>query len=426
MHYQTLFAPTALIVKDNSNYIRPIFILFLLFMDILTISILEYIAYSYGSALLMRLKFNLSCLIQCLSVIFICSFAFASSGLAQVRIKDITTFEGVRKNQLVGYGLVVGLNGTGDRIRNSPFTKKSIEGMLERLGVGNLSNDNLKTKNTAAVMVTAMLPAFAKTGSAIDVVLSSLGDATSLRGGTLIVTPLSGADGEIYAVAQGPIAVAGFNAQGVNASIVQGVPTVARIENGATVENEIKFKLNDLETVMISLRTPDFTTATRIMDVINESLGSSVAVALDPSTVEIRPPGKTPIVDLIASVENLRVTPASIAKVVIDARSGTIVIGADVRIDKVAISQGGLTILVEEKIEVSQPAPLSIGATVVVPQSTVVVENKQAKFTILEGDVSLQRLVDGLNAIGIGAPETISILQAIKAVGALHADLEII
>lgn len=351
----------------------------------------------------------------------------ASQTAAQVRIKDIVVFEGVRKNQLVGYGLVVGLNGTGDRIRNSPFTKKSIEGMLERLGVGNLSNDNLKTKNTAAVMVTAMLPAFAKTGSTIDVVLSSLGDATSLRGGTLIVTPLSGADGEIYAVAQGPIAVAGFNAQGTNASIVQGVPTVARIENGATVEKEIPFRLNDLKSVKLSLRTPDFTTATRITDAINESLGSHVAETVDLSTVEIFPPGKSPIVDLIATVENILVTPDSVAKVVIDARSGTIVIGADVRIDKVAISQGGLTILVEDKIEVSQPPPLSIGGTtVVVPQTTVTVETKQAKFTVLEGDVSLQRLVDGLNAIGIGAPETISILQALKAVGALHADLEII
>lgn len=372
----------------------------------------------------MRLKTSPFRFVQCLGFFLAC--LFATQSLAQVRIKDIAIFEGVRKNQLVGYGLVVGLNGTGDRIRNSPFTKKSIEGMLERLGVGNLSNDNLKTKNTAAVMVTSMLPAFAKTGSTIDVVLSSLGDATSLRGGTLIVTPLSGADGEIYAVAQGPIAVAGFNAQGINASIVQGVPTVARIENGATVENEIQFKLNDLETVMISLRSPDFTTAIRISEAINEQFGSEVAVALDLSTVEMRPPDKMPIVDLIAQVENLMVTPDNVAKVVIDARSGTIVIGANVRIDKVAISQGGLTILVEERMQVSQPEPLSIGATVVVPQTKVVVENTQAKFTILDGDVSLQRLVDGLNAIGIGAPETISILQAIKAAGALHADLEII
>lgn len=353
-------------------------------------------------------------------------FLTASLSFAEVRIKDIASFEGIRKNQLVGYGLVVGLNGTGDRIRNSPFTKKSIEGMLERLGVGNLSNDDLKTKNTAAVMVTAMLPPFAKTGSTIDVVLSSLGDATSLRGGTLIVTPLTGADGEIYAVAQGPIAVAGFTAQGINASIVQGVPTVARIENGAIVENEVEFALSSLKSVMLSMRTPDSTTVSRVKDAINDALGSNVAVALDPSTVEVHPPGKMAIIDLMAAIENLRVTPDNIAKVIVDARSGTIVIGANVRIDKVAISQGGLTILVEDTLAVSQPTPFSIGETVVIPESKVVVESKPTKFTVLEGDVSLQRLVDGLNAIGVGATETISILQAIKAAGALHAYLEII
>lgn len=354
------------------------------------------------------------------------TFLAANHSVAEVRIKDIASFEGIRKNQLVGYGLVVGLNGTGDRIRNSPFTKKSIEGMLERLGVGNLSNDDLKTKNTAAVMVTAMLPPFAKTGSTIDVVLSSLGDATSLRGGTLIVTPLTGADGEIYAVAQGPIAVAGFVAQGINASIVQGVPTVARIENGAIVENEVKFALSSLKSVMLSLRTPDSTTVTRVKEAINNALGANVAVALDPSTVEVHPPGKMAIIDLMAAIENLRVTPDNIAKVIIDARSGTIVIGANVRIDRVAISQGGLTILVEDTLTVSQPQPFSIGETVVIPETKVVVENRPTKFTVLEGDVSLQRLVDGLNAIGVGATETISILQAIKAAGALHAYLEII
>ena len=370
-------------------------------------------------------KFTSTWLMMRLSLLLILLLAVPSQ--AQVRIKDIATFEGVRENQLVGYGLVVGLNGTGDRIRNSPFTKKSIEGMLERLGVGNLTEDDIKTKNTAAVMVTAMLPPFSKTGSTIDVVLSSLGDATSLRGGTLIVTPLTGANGEIYAVAQGPIAVSGFTAQGTNASIVQGVPTVARIENGATVENEIKFVLNSLETVMLSLRTPDFTTAMRVKDAVNIALGGSVAVTLDPSTIELHPPGKMAIVDLIASVENLRVKPDNVAKVVIDARSGTIVIGANVRIDKIAISQGGLTILVEDRVKVSQPPPFSIGGTtVIVPESTVAIENRNTKFTVLEGDVSLQRLVDGLNAIGVGAPETISILQAIKAAGALHANLEII
>lgn len=352
--------------------------------------------------------------------------AVASPVKADVRIKDIAFFEGVRENQLVGYGLVVGLNGTGDRLRNSPFTQRSIEGMLERLGVGNLSNEQMRTENTAAVMVTAMLPPFARRGSTIDVVVSSLGDASSLRGGTLIVTPLAGADGAVYAVAQGPIAVAGYAAQGLNASIVEGVPTVARIENGATVENEIDLAFNTLDSVRIALRTPDFTTAARVEEAINNSIGPGSATALDSGTVEVRPSGKGDLLGTMAQIENLRVEPDSIAKVVIDARSGTIVIGAEVRIAKVAVSQGGLTVIVREEIEVSQPEPFSIGETVVVPQTSVQVQERETQFTVLEGDVSLQRLVDGLNAIGLGATQTISILQAIKAAGALYADLEII
>ncbi|MFD1342032.1 flagellar basal body P-ring protein FlgI [Litorisediminicola beolgyonensis] len=352
---------------------------------------------------------------------------WAVTAPADVRIKDIASFEGVRENQLVGYGLVVGLNGTGDSLRNSPFTEKSIEGMLERLGVGNLSNDNIRTENTAAVMVTAMLPPFARRGATIDVVVSSLGDASSLRGGTLIVTPLSGADGEVYAVAQGPIAVAGYAAQGANASIVEGVPTVARIENGATVENEVGFELSQMETIRISLRDPDFTTAMRVADAVNKSLGNGSARALDPTTIEVRSSDKSDLVGAMAQIERLTVAPDTPAKVVIDARSGTIVMGGNVRIAQVAVSQGGLTVTVKEEIEVSQPEPISIGETVVVPQTEVTVTEAQANFTILDGgDVSLQRLVDGLNAIGVGATETISILQAIKAAGALHADLEII
>ena len=357
--------------------------------------------------------------------------AWPLTAAAEVRIKDIATFEGVRENQLVGYGLVVGLNGTGDSLRNSPFTERSIEGMLERMGVGNLSDEQIRTENTAAVMVTAMLPPFARLGSPIDVVVSSLGDAASLRGGTLIVTPLTGANGEVYAVAQGPIAVAGFAAQGQAASIVEGVPTVARIENGATVENEINFDLNSLRSMRLNLRTPDFTTAVRMADAINTGIAPGVARALDPATVELRldeaGKGGPDVPVLMAEVENLRLQPDSPAKVVIDARSGTIVIGADVRIDQVAVSQGGLTVMVREDPEVSQPNPISIGGTtVVVPRTQVDVAEREAYFTILEGDVSLQRLVDGLNAIGLGATETISILQAIKAAGALHADLEII
>ncbi len=350
----------------------------------------------------------------------------ATEASADVRLKDIATFEGVRENQIVGYGLVVGLNGTGDSLRNSAFTEKSIIGMLERLGVGNLSGSDIKTRNVAAVMVTSMLPPFARRGSKIDVVVSSLGDATSLRGGTLVVTPLTGADGNIYAVAQGPIAVAGFAAQGINATIVEGVPTAARIENGATVENEIGFRFDSLENVRLALRTPDFTTALRIEDAINNAVGGKLANAIDPGTVALSVPAKTDLPELMALIENVRIEPDAVAKVVIDARSGTIVVGSDVRISEVAVSQGGLTVMVREDITVSQPEPFSIGETVVVPETIIEVQEREANFAVLEGDVSLQRLVDGLNAIGVGATETIAILQAIKAAGALHADLEII
>lgn len=346
---------------------------------------------------------------------------------AEVRVKDIASFEGVRENHLIGYGLVVGLLGTGDKMGNSPFTREAVKGMLERLGVANLDADLLKTKNTAAVMVTAKLPPFARRGSPIDVNVASLGDATSLRGGTLLVTPLSGADGEVYAVAQGPVAVSGFLAQGNAGSVQEGVPTIARIDSGAIVEREVPFQLKELDSFRIALRTPDFTTAARVEDVVNDKLGGGSARMLDPGTVEVRIPGKGDVAETIAAIENLTVQPDTTARVVVDEKSGTIVIGANVRIGQVAISQGGLTVRVRERYNVSQPSPISIGGTtVVVPETDIDVQERESRFTILEGDVSLQDLVDGLNAIGVGARQTISILQAIKASGALHADLEII
>ncbi len=346
---------------------------------------------------------------------------------AQVRIKDIASFEGVRENQMIGYGLVVGLLGTGDKLTNSPFTREAIKGMLERLGVANLEDAKLKTKNTAAVMVTAKLPPFARRGSTIDVSVSSLGDATSLRGGTLLVTPLSGADGEVYAVAQGSIATSGYLAQGNASTVVEGVPTTARIDNGAIVEREVGFELSQLDSFRIALREPDFTTATRIGDAVVEAIGPGAATVLDPGTVEVRLTGKASMPNVVATIENLLVQPDTAARVVVDDKSGTIVIGSNVRISQVAISQGGLTVRIRERFNVSQPEPISIGGTtVVVPETKIDVTEAESKFTILEGDVSLQDLVDGLNAIGVGARQTIAILQAIKAAGALHADLEII
>lgn len=353
--------------------------------------------------------------------------SFAAAAAAEVRIKDIASFEGVRENHLIGYGLVVGLSGTGDKLSNSPFTRESMRGMLERLGVANIDANLLKTKNTAAVMVTSKLPPFARRGAPIDVTVSSLGDASSLRGGTLLVTPLSGADGEVYAVAQGAIAVSGFRAEGNAATITEGVPTMARIDNGAIVEREVGFSLSELNSFRIALRTPDFTTATRMRDVVNMELGAQYANVLDPGTVEVQVENKANVAEFVSVIENLTVTPDSVARVVVDEKSGTIVIGSNVRIGQVAISQGGLTVKVRERFNVSQPEPISIGGTtVVIPDTELDVEEKDSKFTILEGDVSLQDLVDGLNAIGVGARQTISILQAIKSSGALHADLEII
>lgn len=364
-----------------------------------------------------------------------------TTGAADVRIKDIASFEGVRENHLIGYGLVVGLSGTGDKLSSSPFTRESIKGMLERLGVANLDATLLKTKNAAAVMVTAKLPPFGRRGSAIDVTVSSLGDAKSLRGGTLLVTSLSGADGEVYAVAQGALVTAGFLAEGLASSVQEGVPTIARIENGAIIEREIDFSLDQLDSIRIALRDPDFTTASRVREAIGNVLGPGSAKMLDPGTIEVRFVEKDSVPELVAVIENITVRPDIIAKVVVDEKTGTIVMGANVRIAQVAISQGGLTVRVSEHFNVSQPGPTSVGGstviipgepisiggtTVVVPETEIDIQEQDHKFTILQGDVSLQELVDGLNAIGVGARQTISILQAIKAAGALHADLEII
>lgn len=352
---------------------------------------------------------------------------WANVASADVRIKDIASFEGVRENHLIGYGLVVGLLGTGDKLTNSPFTRESMRGMLERLGVVNIDANLLKTTNTAAVMVTAKLPPFGRRGAPIDVTVSSLGDASSLRGGTLLVTPLAGADGEVYAVAQGAVAVSGFRAEGNAATITEGVPTIARIDNGAIIEREVPFSLRELSSFRVALRTPDFTTATRVRDVVNMELGAQFAEVLDPGTIEVQIQDKANVAEFVSVIENLTVQPDSVARVVVDEKSGTIVIGSNVRIGQVAISQGGLTVKVRERFNVSQPQPISIGGTtVVIPDTELDVEEVDSKFTILEGDVSLQDLVDGLNAIGVGARQTISILQAIKSSGALHADLEII
>jgi flagellar P-ring protein precursor FlgI len=342
------------------------------------------------------------------------------------RIKDIADFEGVRDNMLVGYGLVVGLNGTGDSLRNSTFTAQSLEAMLERLGVST-RGQNINTKNVAAVMVTATLPPFARQGSRVDISVSALGDAKSLLGGTLLVTPLHGADGEIYAVAQGGLTVGGFAAEGEAESVVKGVPTSARIASGGIVEREIGFELDELERVRIALHNPDFTTASRIADVINGHLNGRMARAKDSATVELTvPPAfQRQISALLTSVEQLQVNPDQPARVLIDEQSGIIVMGDDVRIDQVAVAQGSLTVRITETPEVAQPAPLSDGETVVVPRTGITVEEGDQKMAILPRGVSLQELVAGLNALGVSPRDLISILQAIKAAGALQAEIEV-
>lgn len=356
------------------------------------------------------------------------AFVVVQPASSASRIKDIVDVEGIRDNLLVGYGLVVGLNGTGDTLRNAPFTQQSLIAMLERLGV-NTRGTQLKTDNVAAVMVTASLPPFATQGTHIDITVSALGDATDLQGGVLLVTPLMGADGQVYAVAQGSVATGGFAAQGEGASVVRGVPTNGRIANGAIVEREIEFKLADLQTLRLSLRNPDLTTAVRVADAVNSFLGNTTASADNPTTVQLTvPPSyRGNVVGLLTDIEQLRVEPDLPARVVIDEGSGIIVMGQDVRVSKVAIAQGNLTISVNEAPQVSQPAPFSNnGQTVVVPRTTINVdEEKGRKLAVVDGSISLKELVDGLNALGVNPRDMISILQAIKAAGALQAEIEV-
>jgi flagellar P-ring protein precursor FlgI len=344
------------------------------------------------------------------------------------RIKDLVDIEGVRANMLIGYGLVVGLNNTGDTLKNSPFTQQALQTMLERLGV-NTRGSQVNTKDVAAVMVTANLTPFAVQGSHLDVTISAMGDAKSLQGGALLATPLLAADGQVYALAQGPIAIGGFSAQGAAASVTRGVPTSGRISNGAVVEREVGYTLSKATSLRLSLRNPDLTTAQRMAQAINRYLGQPAATATNPSTVQLmRPPSYSDIVPLLTEIEQLNVEPDVPAKVVIDEQSGVIVMGADVRISTVAIAQGNLTIRITETPQVSQPQPFAQqGQTQVVPRTTVDVDEDAGKrLAVLNAGVSLQELVNGLNALGIGPRDMISILQAIKAAGALQAEIEVI
>jgi len=344
---------------------------------------------------------------------------------AATRIKDITTVQGVRANQLVGYGLVIGLNGTGDSLRNSPFTEQSLQSMLDRMGI-NVRNSKARTRNVAAVIVTADLPAFIGKGSRIDVTVSSLGDASSLAGGSLILTPLMGADNQVYAVAQGPLAVSGFASAGKAESLTQGVPTTGRIPNGGTIEREAPGRFAEEKTMVLELRNPDFNTAVSVADAINQYThqrwGVRVAREDDLRTVTLARPFYVGAARFMAEIGELAVQPDVPARVVIDERTGTIVIGKDVQISTVAVAHGNLTVRVTEMPKVSQPEPFSRGETVVTPESMVMADEKGGNLAIVRG-TTLQTLVGGLNRIGLKPSGIIAILQAIKTAGALQADL---
>lgn len=342
-----------------------------------------------------------------------------------IRLKDLVEFEGVRGNDLVGYGLVVGLNGTGDGLRNTPFTEEIMSNLLERLGA-NVVGEEFRPKNVAAVFVTATLPPFARAGGEIDVTVSAIGDAKSLQGGTLIMTPLNGADGKIYAVAQGTIIAGGVAAEGQAARVVQGVPTAGVIPAGARVEREVDFDFAALRDIRLSLRTPDFTTAGRIESAINAEFGRPVAVMLDAGTVRLdvaaaRAPSPA---HALMRIEDLPIDPETRARVVVDQRSGTIVMGQDVRISRVAVAQGNLTLKVQEAPVVVQPNPFAAGETVVVPRSDAQIAKDPGKgLAMVSGDTSLSDVVAGLNALGVAPNDMIDILKSINAAGALHAEL---
>lgn len=349
----------------------------------------------------------------------------SSPAVAETRLKDVASFVGVRANHLIGYGLVIGLNGTGDSGRNAPFTKQSVEAMLDRMGV-NIRGAQARTRNVAAVMVMAELPAFALPGSRIDVTVASLGDASSLSGGSLLMTPLMGADETIYAVAQGPVVVSGFAAQGRAEQVTNGTPTAARIPNGALVEREAPGEISADTGFALELRNPDFATAVRVADVVNvygmRRFGQKVARERDNRIISLRRPASMSATRFLAEVGELIVRPDTAARVVVDERTGTIVIGRDVQISTVAVAHGSISVRVTESQNVSQPQPLSDGQTVVTPETVVSMDEQGGSVAIIRG-TSLQSLVSGLNRIGLKPSGIIAVLQAVKSAGALQAEL---
>lgn len=350
----------------------------------------------------------------------------SASSVYAARIKDIADFKGVRRNQLVGYGLVVGLNGTGDG-KDAEFTLQSLASMLEKMGV-TVQTDNIKVDNVAAVMVTAELAPFAKSGSHVDVLVSSIGDAENLQGGTLLFTPLKGADGRVYAVAQGPVSTGGFSAGGDGGGVQKNFPTVGRIAGGAVIEREVKTNFAEKKSLTLLLHTPDFTTASRISEAINRLGYDQMAQTEDASTINIDIPDSFVgnIIKLITMIEVLKIIPDAVAKVIINERTGTVVMGSNVRISTVAVAHGNLSIEIKEFPQVSQPLPFSQGETVVTPDTEVLVKEGNNRLMLMETGVSIGEVVRALNALGASPRDLIAIFQAMKAAGALQAELEII
>lgn len=359
-------------------------------------------------------------------IVMACAVAPAVA-MAEARIKDIAKVQGVRENELFGYGLVVGLNGTGDRTQVT-FTIQTVVSMLKKLGI-TVPADRLTLKNVAAVMVTAKLPPFAKAGGTLDVTVSSMGDATNLQGGTLLITPLQAADGQVYAVAQGPVSIGGFNFQagGTGEKVQKNHPTVGRVPNGAIVEREPSTDFLKAPHLLLVLANPDFTTALRMAQVVGKSLGADTK-AKDASTVEVRIPDAylSNPVELIAAVENLSLSPDTPAKVVVNERTGTIIMGGQVRISTVAVAHSNLSLQIRTELQVSQPAPFSEGKTTVVPKSEVEAHEDKTRVNLVSEGVSIGDVIKALNALAVTPRDMISLLQAIKAAGALQGELEII
>ena len=373
-----------------------------------------------------HVQFKASCFF-CKLILLGVLLLMVSSQAQAVRIKDIASLKGVRANQLVGYGLVVGLNGTGDS-DDAIFTLQSMASLLEKMGV-TVQPEDIEVENVAAVVVTANLPPFSRIGGQIDVLVSSIGDAENLQGGTLLFTPLKGADSNVYAIAQGPISTGGFQARGTSAGVQKNFPTVGRVVNGAVVEREIPSNFNSRESLTLTLHKPDFTTASRVAQAINISLYDHVASTQDSGTIRVKVPEKYlgNTVALVSLIEKLGVTPDNVSKIVINERTGTVVMGENVRISTVAIAHGNLSIQIQENQNVSQPLPFSRGGeTVVTPDTQVAVEEGRKPLYLVESGVSIGEVVKALNALGVSPRDLIAIFQALKAAGALQAELEII